>query len=104
MTATGPIQGPDALQLPWSSPWLANKQPMAMIEGPSSSSSASFYPMSGQRSSHGAVTGRASTSTQQQTPDSITSKFRQDLLLIASRNPSLQKLVDNYEAWERNYR
>lgn len=26
------------------------------------------------------------------------------LILYARRNPSLQKLVDNYEAWERNYR
>lgn len=28
----------------------------------------------------------------------------QQLILYARRNPSLQKLVDNYEAWERNYR
>jgi hypothetical protein len=26
------------------------------------------------------------------------------IILYARRNPSLQKLVDNYEAWERNYR
>lgn len=28
----------------------------------------------------------------------------QSIILYARRNPSLQKLVDNYEAWERNYR
>ena len=30
--------------------------------------------------------------------------LKRELILYARRNPSLQKLVDNYEAWERNYR
>lgn len=45
-------------------------------------------------------------------PKSIGQQFKpgngqdltQSIILYARRNPSLQKLVDNYEAWERNYR
>jgi hypothetical protein len=83
----GPLWGPSGT-LP-----SAKERPLAITD----SQWGGWEPRGGRSSSSGG------TQAQLFQPDSI-SRLRQDLLVSLRANPSLQKLVDNYEAWERNYR
>jgi hypothetical protein len=90
-------QGPtEVLTLGWPSFPPAAQAPGAFSEGPFLSQG--FKAQPGYKAGGGREPGSGQGSKD------IAGRLRQELIVYARRNPSLQKLVDSYEEWERSYR